>query len=163
MNILEGREKTKETNDKFTEKLSEGERLQEEGEESDRILAGVELDGLDSDTQSAGREVVQNFSEVYNSAIEEVSDQVDSVADTAKGHVESLGENREQVDRNAERYAEAAGVSDLGRGAADAGKAKMESDSQAYSELISENERAIDEALEETRTTKSAINSLFKG
>ena len=51
MNRMEGRERLKETSDQFSEQLSEGERIQEDGEESDRILQGMELDGLDSDTQ----------------------------------------------------------------------------------------------------------------
>ena len=58
MNRMEGRERLKETSDQFGEQLSEGERIQEDGEESDRILQGMELDGLDSDTQQAAGEVL---------------------------------------------------------------------------------------------------------
>ena len=72
-----------------------------------------------------------------------MAEQVEGTADTAQGHVESLNANREQVERNEERYAEAAGVSELGRGSADAGRSKMESDSQEYSEIISANEQAM--------------------
>jgi len=163
MNRMEGREKLQETSDQFSEQLSEGERIQEEGEQSDRILQGMELDGLDSDTQQAAGEVLNEYSEAYDAAMEEVSEQVEGTADTAQGHVESLGESREQVDRNAERYSEAAGVSDLGSGAAESGKSKMESDSQEYSELIDENEQAIQESRERAKNMQSAVSGLFDG
>ena len=76
MNRMEGREKLKETNDQFSEQLSEGEKIQEEGEQSDRILQGMELDGLDSDTQQAAGEVLNEYSDTYNQAIGEVAEQV---------------------------------------------------------------------------------------
>ena len=41
MNRMEGRERLKETSDQFGEQLSEGERIQEDGEESYRILQGM--------------------------------------------------------------------------------------------------------------------------
>ena len=163
MNILEGKEKFKETSDKFGEQISEGERLQKEGEESDRILQAMETDGLDSDTQEVARKVLNDYSDSYGEAAQEVSDQVEGIADTAQGHVEGLGESREKVDRNAERYGEAAGISDLGKGAAESGKSKMESDSQAYSELIDQNEQAIESSRESAKNMQSAIGSLFKG
>ena len=163
MNILEGKEKLKETSAKFTEQLSDAERTKEEGEEANRILESVEPEGLDSDTQETAREVVSSYSETYDSAMEEINEQVEETAETAEGHVEGLGENREQVDRNAERYSEAAGVSELGREAAETGKSKMESDSQAYSELIAENEQAVEESLEKSKNMMSIVSSLFKG
>lgn len=161
MNRMEGREKLKETNDQFSEQLSEGEKIQEEGEQSDRILQGMELDGLDSDTQQAAGEVLNEYSDTYNQAIGEVAEQVEGTADTAQGNIESLGESRSQVERNAERYSEAAGVSELGRGSAEAGRSKMESDSQEYSEIISENEQAIQESRESANKMQSVIGGLF--
>lgn len=161
MNRMEGRERLKETSEKFGEQLSEGERIQEDGEESDRILQGMELDGLDSDTQQAAGEVLNEYSDTYNQAIGEVAEQVEGTADTAQGHVESLNANREQVERNAERYAEAAGVSELGRSGAEAGRGKMESDSQEYSELINANEQAIQESRESAKQMQSTISGLF--
>ena len=161
MNRMEGREKLKETNDQFSEQLSEGEKIQEEGEQSDRILQGMELDGLDSDTQQAAGEVLNEYSDTYNQAIGEVAEQVEGTADTAQGNIESLGESRSQVERNAERYSEAAGVSELGRGSAEAGRSKMESDSQQYSEIISENEQAIQESRESANKMQSVIGGLF--
>ena len=163
MNILEGKEKLKETKDSFTEELSEAEQIQEAGEESDRIIKAMELDGLDSDTQETAREVTGNFSEAYNEAMEEVGEEVESTAETAEGHVEGLGENQEQVDRNAERYAEIAGISDLGKDAAETGESKMESDSRAYAELISENEEAMDSARERCKNMASHVSTFFKG
>ena len=161
MNRLEGREKLKETSDQFDEQLSEGERIQEDGEESDRILQSMELDGLDSDTQQAAGEVLNEYSDTYNQAIGEVAEQVEGTADTAQGNIESLDANREQVERNAERYSEAAGISDLGRGSAEAGRSKMESDSQEYTELINENEQAIQESRESANKMQSVIGGLF--
>lgn len=161
MNILEGKEKLKETSDRFTEQLTEGERIQEEGEEADRILQAMELDGLDSDTQETATEVKGEYSDTYDGAMEDISDDVEDTAETAEGHVESLGENREQVERNAERYAEAAGVSELGRASAETGKSKMESDSQSYTELIDENDQAIAESRERAKNMQSVVSGLF--
>ena len=161
MNILEGKEKLKETSDQFTEQLTEGERIQEDGEETDRIMQAMELDGLDSDTQETASEVKGEYSDTYDDAREAVAEDVEGTAGTAEGHVESLGENREQVERNAERYAEAAGISELGRGSAETGKSKMESDSQAYTELIDENEQAIEESRERAKNMQSVISGLF--
>ena len=161
MNRMEGREKLKETNDQFSEQLSEGERIREEGDESNRILQAMELDGLDGDTQQAAGEVLEGYSDTYNQAIGEVSDQVEGTADVAQGNVESLSETRSQVERNAERYAEAAGVSELGRSSAEAGRGKMESDRQEYEELIRENDQAIHESLESAKQMQSFIESLF--
>ena len=163
MNILEGKEKLKETQERFSEDLSEAEQLKEDSEAIDRILKGMELDGLDSETQGTAREVTSSYSETYNEAMEEKDDEIGETAETAEGHVESLGENQEQVDRNAERYAEAAGISDLGKEAADSGKAKMESDSQTYGELISENEKAIQESREKSKNLRSMVSTFFKG
>lgn len=161
MNRMEGREKLKETSDQFAEQLSEGERIQEDGEQSDQILQSMELDGLDSDTQQAAGEVLNEYSDTYNQAIGEVAEQVEGTADTAQGHIESLDDSRSQVERNAERYSEAAGISDLGRGSAEAGRSKMESDSQEYSELIGENEQAIQESRESANKMQSVISGLF--
>ena len=105
--------------------------------------------------------MLNEYSDTYNQAIGEVAEQLEGTADTAKGHVESLNANREQVERNAERYAEAAGVSELGRGSADAGRSKMESDSQEYSEIISANEQAIQESRESAKQMQSTISGLF--
>lgn len=163
MNILEGKEKLKETQERFSEDLSEAEQLKEDSEAIDRILKGMELDGLDSETQGTAREVTGSYSETYNEAMEEKDDEIGETAETAEGHAESLGENQEQVDRNAERYAEAAGISDLGKEAADSGKAKMESDSQTYGELISENEKAIQESREKSKNLRSMVSTFFKG
>lgn len=161
MNRLEGRERLKETSDQFAEQLSEGDQIREDGEQSDRILKSMELDGLDSDTQQAAGEVLNEYSDSYNQAIGEVAEQVEGTADTAQGHVESLNANREQVERNAERYAEAAGVSELGRSGAEAGRGKMESDSQEYSELINANEQAIQESRERAKQQMSDVGSFF--
>ena len=163
MNILEGKEKLKETQERFSEDLSEAEQLKEDSEAIDRILKGMELEGLDSETQGTAQEVTSSYSETYNEAMEEKDDEIGETAETAEGHVESLGENQEQVDRNAERYAEAAGISDLGKEAADSGKAKMESDSQTYGELISENEKAIQESREKSKNLRSMVSTFFKG
>ena len=163
MNILEGKEKLKETQERFSEDLSEAEQLKEDSEAIDRILKGMELDGLDSETQGTARDVTSSYSETYNEAMEEKDDEIGETAETAEGHAESLGENQEQVDRNAERYAEAAGISDLGKEAADSGKAKMESDSQTYGELISENEKAIQESREKSKNLRSMVSTFFKG
>ena len=63
MNILEGKEKLKETQEQFGEQLSEGEQIQEEGEETDRIAASIITDGLDSDTIEATSQVNSDLSE----------------------------------------------------------------------------------------------------
>lgn len=161
MNRMEGREKLKETSEKFSEQLSEGERIQEEGEATDQILKGMELDGLDSDTQEAAGEVMSQYSETYDQAIGAVGEQVEGTADAAQADVQSLTESREQVDRNAERYSEAAGVSELGRGSAESGRAKMESDSQEYGELVQQNEEAIRESRESAKKMQDAVSGLF--
>lgn len=161
MNRMEGREGLKETSDQFKEQLSEGERIQEDGEASDRILQGAELDGLDSDTQEAAGQVLNEYSEAYNQAIAEVGEQVEGTAETAQQNVESLNASKEQVERNAERYAEAAGISDLGRSAAESGRSKMESDSQEYGEIISANEEAIAESRESAKRMQDRIGGLF--
>ena len=161
MNRMEGREGLKETSDRFQEQLSEGERIQEDGEASDRILQGAELDGLDSDTQQAAEQVMNEYSDTYNQAIAEVGEQVEGTADMAQQNVEGLNTSKEQVERNAERYAEAAGISDLGRSSAEAGRSKMESDSQEYGELITANEEAIAESRESAKRMRDRIGGLF--
>lgn len=163
MKISEGKEKIRETSDQFTEQLTEGERIQEDGEATDRILQGVELDDLDEDSKEIGHRVVNEYSDTYDKAIEAVGEQVEGTAQTAEGHIESLGENKEKVERNAERYAEAAGVSELGRSAAESGESKMESDSTAYGELINENEQAIETSREKAKSMKSTVSGLFGG
>lgn len=162
MNILEGREKLKETSDRFGEKLSEGEQIQKEGEDTDRIVANIDTSGLDSDTQEAARKVESDLSGAYTEKISEVEKEVERVSDTAKEHVGALSDTQEQVDENAEKYAEAAGISEIGRAAADAGKSKMESDSRTYGELIRENETQIKQAIEQAAETASVVKGLFK-
>lgn len=162
MNILEGKEKLRETSEKFSEQLNEGERIQEEGEETDRIVATIDTSGLDSDTVEATRQVEGDLSSAYTEKISEVEEGVEQTAETASGHVESLGENRERVNQNAEKYAEAAGVSEISRAAADAGKSKMESDSEQYGELIQENEQQMEQSRESAKNMSSVIKGLFK-
>jgi hypothetical protein len=84
--------------------------------------------------------VTSDLSSAYTEKIGEVEKEVDRISDTAQENVNDLGKNREQVDRNAEKYSDMAGVSEIGRAAADAGRSKMESDSRQYSDLIQENE-----------------------
>lgn len=162
MNILEGREKLKETSDKFGEQLSEGERIQEEGEETDRIAASIDGTGLDSDTIEAIAQANSDLSGAYTEKIGEVESAVEETADTAQGHVESLTENKERVDSNAEKFAEMAGVSEIGRAASEAGRGKMESDSQQYEELVRENEQQMEKSRSEAKNMSSVISGLFR-
>ena len=162
MNILEGKEKLKETSEQFGEQLSEGEQIQKEGEETDRIASSIEAIGLDSDTQEAARKVESDLSSAYTEKIGEVEKEVEKISDTAKEHTDALGETQEQVDENAEKYGEMAGISDIGRAAADAGKSKMESDSRAYDELIRENETQMEQSRERAKNMASTVGSLFK-
>ncbi len=161
MNRMEGQEKLRETSEKFSERLGEMEHTKEMGEKTDQIIKGIETDGLDSDTQASASEVVSSYSEAYAGEMERLNEQVESTAEQVNENINSLNENKEQVDRNAERYAEAAGVSDIGRSAAESGRAKMESDSQAYSDLISENEQSIEESRERSRNLQSIVSGLF--
>jgi methyl-accepting chemotaxis protein len=162
MNILEGKEKLKETSEKFGEKLSEGEQIQKEGEETDRIAASIDTTGLDSDTIDTARNVTSDLSSAYTEKIGEVEKEVDRISDTAQENVNDLGKNREQVDRNAEKYSDMAGVSEIGRAAADAGRSKMESDSRQYSDLIQENETQMEQSRERAKNMSSVIGGLFK-
>lgn len=162
MNILEGKEKLKETSEQFGERLSEGEQIQKEGEETDRIAASIDTSGLDSDTIDAARKVESDLSGAYTEKIGEVEKEVGRIAETAKENADALSDTQEKVDENAEKYGEMAGVSDIGRAAADAGKSKMESDSRQYGELIQENETQMEQSRERARNMSSAIGSLFK-
>lgn len=162
MNILEGREGLKETQEKFGEQLSEGEQIQREGEESDRIAASIDTTGLDTDTIEATHQVNSDLSEAYNEKIGAVEEAVEGTAETAEGHVESLGENKERVDANAEKFSEMAGISEIGRAAADAGRSKMEGDSRQYGELISENRRQMEQSRERAKNMSSIVSGLFK-
>lgn len=162
MNILEGREKLKETATEFGEQLSEGEQIQKEGEETDRIVASIDTSGLDSDTIEAARKTESDLSGAYTEKISEVEKEISRIAEAAKEHADALSDTREQVDENAEKYSEAAGVSDIGRAAADAGKSKMESDSRQYEELIRENEIQTEQSRERARNMTATIDSLFK-
>jgi len=162
MNILEGREKLKETSAEFGKQLSEGEQIKKEGEETDRIVAGIDTSGLDSDTQDAARKVESDLSGAYTEKIGEVKKEVEGISDTAKEHSDALSDTQEQVDENAEKYGEMAGISEIGRAAADTGKAKMESDSRAYDELIQENDAQIKQAMAEAEEMASLVSSLFK-
>lgn len=162
MNILEGKEKLKETTEQFDEQLSEGEKIREEGEESDRIASSIEGDGLDSETQAAIEQANSELGESYDRDITEVEESVEQTADTAQGHVESLGENKEQVERNAERYSEISGIADRNSGAAELGRSRMEGDSQEYGNLIQENEQQMERSRESARSMASAVRGLFK-
>lgn len=162
INILEGREKLKETTKGFDTQLTAGEQIQKEGEETDRIAASIDASGLDTDTVDAVRKVESDLSGAYTEKIGEVEKEVEKVADTVKENVNALGDTKEQVDENAEKYGEMAGVSDIGRAAADAGKSKMESDSREYGTLIQENETQMEQSRERAKNMSSAIGSLFK-
>lgn len=162
MNKLEGKEQLEKTGDIFGEQLSEGERIQKEGEESDRIAASIDTSGLDSDTIEAARQVESDLSGAFSEQIEEVEEKVEQTAETVQGNVESLGESKEKVDENAEKYSEMSGVSEIGRAAADSGRSKMESDSQEYSDLIQENERQMELSRERAKNMSSVVKGLFK-
>jgi len=77
MNILEGREKLKETSTEFGEQLSEGEQIQKEGEETDRIVASIDTSGLDSDTIEAARKTESDLSGAYTEKISDLRKRFD--------------------------------------------------------------------------------------
>lgn len=162
MNILEGKEKLKETSEKFSEQLSEGEQIQKEGEETDRIVASIDTSGLDTCSIEAARQTESDLSEAYTEKIGEVEKQVEQTAEEAQENVEALGENKEKVDENAEKYSEAAGISEIGRAAADAGRSKMESDSREYGDLMQENQTRLEQSRERAKNMSSLVGGLFK-
>ena len=66
------------------------------------------------------------------------------------------------MDENAEKYSEAAGISEIGRAAADAGRSKMESDSQEYGDLMQENQTRLEQSRERAKNMSSLVGGLFK-
>lgn len=162
MNIYEGKERLKETAEKFGEQLSEGEQIQLEGEESDRIAASIDTIGLDNETIEATHQVESDLSHAYTERITAVEELVEQTAENVQENVDSLGENKALVERNAEKYSEMAGVSEIGRVAADAGRSKMEGDSQEYGNLIQENTIQMERSRERAKNMSSVISGLFR-
>jgi hypothetical protein len=162
MNTLEGKEALENTRKNFTEQLSEGEQIKKEGEETDRIASSIDTSGLDTETIDAAGQVLTDLSGAYTEKIGEVEKKVENTSDAAQEDINRLGETQDQVNRNAEKYSEMAGVSEIGRAASDAGRRTMESDSRQYGELIHENETQIEQSRERAKSMSSAIGSLFK-
>lgn len=162
LNISEGTNELTKRKEEFTEQLSAGEQIEKDGLETDRIAASIDTSGLDSSTIETTRQVTSDLSSAFTEKISEVQKQVEKTSDVVKENVSALGETQEQVDENARKYSEMAGVSEIGKAAADAGRSKMESDSQEYRNLIQENETQMEKAEEDVENMSSSIKSLFK-
>ena len=154
------REGVKETQEKGRKGIETGNDMNQKAENIKSILDGISLQDED-DTKAVrdtGHSYQENFNSAFSERVESVGNEVEQKTENIKGTVNSeLGNVRTGIS-SLER---ASGVSDIGRQAAETGRASLEKSAGEYERIINDAESVKSETVQQIQSQKSKISSIF--
>ena len=137
-----------------------GTEMTEQADQINAVLESIDLQDEEdiqaiSDTSSSYQSSFDSaFSEQVESAGQEIEQQGGQIRETAGGELENVKSGIGKLEQ-------AGSISDIGRDAADSGRAGLEGSAAEYEDIISDAEAVVDETQQQIESLKNNLSGIF--
>lgn len=153
----EGIREMQENSRKTTELGSE---MTQQADQINAVLESIELQD-EEDVQAiseTGRSYQSSFDSAFSEQVESAGQEIEQQGEQVRQAVEGELEN---VRSGIGKLEQAGGISDIGRGAAETGRSKLEGSAGEYGQIISDAEGVVDETKQQIESLKNNLSSIF--
>ena len=154
-------DKTKEGEKKGLEATDTGAKIEGDGREIKSLLDSIDT-SMDEDDVAKVTEANSGYGADFKSAFsEQVETKEAEMEKTEQQAINDATTERTKVNAAADKFAQASGVSDIGRKNADGGAEKMRSSAEEYDSMQKSAEDIINETKSRVSSLKSSVSGIF--